>query len=90
MSRFINICTGGRVRPSVPLTVAGQDFVEVKLEASQNKGSLCAFFLLPLGAEQQQRRLGEKGVEDETKHMQHGLRVHRSSGHPRVAVCVCV
>lgn len=34
-----------------------------------DKGSLCVFFLLPLGAEQQQR-LEEKGVEDDTEHMQ--------------------
>lgn len=65
--------------------------VLVRLKAL-NKGSLCAFSLLPLGAEQQQR-LREKGVEDETEHMQRGWGrapvVHWPTGHPRVAVCMC-
>lgn len=61
----------------------------VKLKA-RNKGSLCAFSLLPLGAEQQQR-LGEKGVEDENR--AHAARLGMRSARPlatHVWLCVCV
>lgn len=61
MFEFINICTGG------PFHHVAQPLLERTAYGTQQRKSLC--LLQQLEVEQPQR-LGEKGVEDENKHMQ--------------------
>lgn len=89
MSQFINICTGGRVRLCVPLTVAGQASCYWRWRLKTK----AAFVPVSAATGSWEATSGWERKEWRMKLStcsKAGDEVHWATDHPRATVCVCI